>query len=183
MIKGIIFDMIGPLLQKCHDYVSDEIVETAENMRSCSLNDEEFIQALKKNEITEQYSLDEIAKRIVSKYCKVQQVWDKLLPKLKSKYKLGIINNGTAITISHFKEKNKSNEFFTTFINSSEVNIEKPNSRIYILTAEQMKLKPEECVFIDDTEKNVLGANNVGMKGLLFTNYQNLLIDLKALNI
>ncbi len=183
MIKGIIFDMVGPLLQKCPEYIFDEVVEIAEKIRSNSTNDEEFIQALKNNKITEKYSQEEIAKRIVSKYCKIQQVWDELLPKLKNKYKLGIINNGTAITIPYFKEKNNFDEFFTTFINSSEVKIEKPDSRIYFIALEQMKLKPEECVFIDDTAKNVLGANNVGIKGLLFTNCQNLFRDLKSLNI
>ena len=48
---------------------------------------------------------------------------------------------------------------------------------------EQMKLKPEECIFIDDTADNVLGAEKVGMKGLLFTDYQNLLMDLRSLII
>jgi HAD superfamily hydrolase (TIGR01509 family) len=183
MIKGIIFDMVGPLLQKCPDYVFDALVETAEKIRSDSLNDGEFIQALKKNEITKQYPLEEIAKRIVFKYCKIQQIWDELLPRLKSKHMLGIINNGTAITIPYFKEKNKFDEFFTVFINSSEVMIEKPDGRIYTIASEQMGLKTTECVFIDDTEKNVLGANIVGMKGVLFTNYQNLLADLKSFNV
>ncbi len=175
--------MVGPLLQKCPDYAFDAIVETAEKIRSDSLNDGEFVRTLENNEITKQYPLEEIAKRIVSKYCRIQQVWDELLPKLKEKYKLGIINNGTAITLPYFKEKNNFREFFDVFINSSEVNLEKPDARIYVITSEQMGLKPAECVFIDDTEINVLGANNAGMKGLLFTNYQNLLADLSSLKI
>jgi FMN phosphatase YigB (HAD superfamily) len=119
----------------------------------------------------------------VLKYCKVREIWNILLPKLKNNYKLGVLNNGTAITIPYFKKENNFNEFFPTFINSSEVNLEKPDSKIYLMTLEQMGLKPEESVFIDDTEKNVFGAKNVGMYGLLFTNYQNLLIDLKSLGI
>ncbi len=73
--------------------------------------------------------------------------------------------------------------FFSTFINSSEVNIEKPDSRIYLMTLKQMKLKPEECVFIDDIMDNIFGAEKIGMKGVLFTDYQKLMVDLKSLNI
>jgi putative hydrolase of the HAD superfamily len=181
MIKGIIFDMVGPLLQKNPDYVFDGVVETAENLKSKFSDDKKFIEALKKNEITQKYSLEEIAQKIVSKYSKIPQIWNNLLPKLKENYKLGIINNGTAITLPYFKKENNFDEFFKIFINSSEVNIEKPDSRIYLLILEQMKLKPEECIFVDDTMGNILGAEKVGMKGLLFTNYENLLVDLSSL--
>jgi glucose-1-phosphatase len=183
MIKGIIFDMVGPLLQKNPEYVFDEVVETAEKLKSGSVDDEEFVKKLKENEITKQYSQEEIAKRIVSKYCKIQEVWNELLPKLKGNYKLGIINNGTAITIPYFKKENNFDEFFDFFMNSSEIGIEKPDSRIYQMALEKMSLKSEETIFIDDTEKNIHGANNVGMKGLLFTNYNNLLKDLNSLGI
>ena len=183
MIKGIIFDMVGPLLQKNPEYILDEVVETAENIKNKFPNDEEFINALKENEITKRYSLEEIAQKIVSKYCKIPEIWNTLLPKLKENCKLGIINNGTAITIPYFKKVNNFDEFFSTFINSSEINIEKPDSRIYLVALKQMNLKPEECVFIDDTIDNVLGAEKVGMKGVLFTDYQKLVIDLKSLNI
>jgi putative hydrolase of the HAD superfamily len=178
MIKGIIFDMVGPLLQKNPEYILDEVVETAESIKNQFSDDKDFILALKENEITKKYSKEEIAQKIVSKYCKIPEIWNILLPKLKGNYKLGIINNGTAITISYFKKENNFDEFFSTFINSSEVNLEKPDSRIYLIALEQMKLKPEECIFIDDTMDNILGAEKIGMKGLLFTDYQNLITDL-----
>ncbi len=183
MIKGVIFDMVGPLLHKNPEYVYDEVIETAEKIKDLFSNDKEFIQTIKENEITKKYSQEDIAKKIVSKYCKIPEIWNTLLPKLKENYKLGIINNGTAITIPYFKMENNFNEFFSTFINSSEVNIEKPDSKIYLMALEQMRLKPEECLFIDDTRDNVSGAEKIGMKGLLFTNYKNLINDLKSLRV
>lgn len=98
--------MIGPLLQKNSEYVLDEVVETAEKIKNNFPNDKEFIKALRKNEITKKYSLEEIAQKIVSKYCKIPEIWNILLPKLKENYKLSIINNGTAITIPYFKKEN-----------------------------------------------------------------------------
>jgi len=182
MIKGIIFDMVGPLLQEKPNYIFDEIVQTAEKIRSQCLNDKKFVNLLKKNEITRKYTTEEIAKKIVSKYCKVEKIWNELLPKLKN-YKLGVINNGTSITIPYFKEVNNFDEFFTIFINSSEVGLEKPDSKIYMMTLNKMRLKPEESIFIDDSESNVVGANNMGIIGLLYTDYEKLICDLRSSDI
>lgn len=175
--------MVGPLLQKDPGYVFDEVVETAEGIKSLFPSDKEFIQALRENEVTKGYSKEEIAEKIVSKYCKIPGIWSELLPKLKDVYGLGVINNGTAITIPCFKKENSFDEFFSVFINSSEAGLEKPDSRIYLMALGQMGLKPEETAFIDDTKENVLGAEKVGMQGILFTNYQNLLIDLRSIGI
>lgn len=183
MIKGIIFDMVGPLLREDPGYVFDDVVETAERMRGLFTDDEEFVLALGKNETTQKYPREEIAKKIALKYRKIPEIWSELLPRLKGAYGLGVINNGTAITVPYFKKENNFGEFFSIFINSSEVGLEKPDRRVYLMALEQMKLKPEEAVFIDDTEENVLGARKIGMQGILFTDYQNLMIDLKSLGV
>lgn len=44
----------------------------------------------------------------------------------------------------------------------------KPAPEIYRLLCQRYGLKAEECVFIDDTEKNVLAAQKEGMKGIVF---------------
>lgn len=45
----------------------------------------------------------------------------------------------------------------------------KPNADIYNLTMERFGLTPERCVFFDDTAKNIVGANEVGIHGILFS--------------
>lgn len=175
--------MVGPLLQKCANYVPDTIVDTAENLRKTSIDENEFIEKLKKSEITKNFSTEETAKRIVARYCKIPQIWEELLPKLKGKYKLGIINNGMGITIPFFKQKNNFSEYFEIFLNSSEEKIAKPDSKIFLLACNKLKVKPEECVFIDDLERNVKGAVAVGMTGIVYKDYQNLILELKNLGI
>ncbi|NBJ94067.1 HAD family hydrolase [Parablautia muri] len=44
----------------------------------------------------------------------------------------------------------------------------KPDPEIYQLLLKRYKLKAEECVFIDDTAKNVEAAVKEGMKGIVF---------------
>ncbi|MBW3090168.1 HAD family hydrolase [Bifidobacterium miconisargentati] len=46
--------------------------------------------------------------------------------------------------------------------------LHKPNADIYELALKRFGLKAEQCVFFDDTAKNVVGANEVGIHGVLF---------------
>lgn len=51
---------------------------------------------------------------------------------------------------------------------SCDVKIVKPCHRIYQLFTEKFSLKPEECVFIDDSSANVAGAIACGWQGIVF---------------
>lgn len=46
----------------------------------------------------------------------------------------------------------------------------KPNADIYKLALSRFGLEAGNCVFFDDTAKNVVGANEVGIHGVLFEN-------------
>ena len=46
----------------------------------------------------------------------------------------------------------------------------KPNADIYELALTRFGLTAERCVFFDDTAKNIVGANEVGIHGILFEN-------------
>jgi FMN phosphatase YigB (HAD superfamily) len=46
-----------------------------------------------------------------------------------------------------------------------------------------IRKKPEECLFIDDQENNVVMARSLGIKSLLFTNYETLFLEMKELGI
>ena len=51
---------------------------------------------------------------------------------------------------------------------SCDVKVVKPCHRIYELFTEQLSLKPEECLFIDDAPANVAGAIACGWQGIVF---------------
>ena len=52
---------------------------------------------------------------------------------------------------------------------SCHVKVTKPDLRIFGLLCEKYGLVPSECVFIDDTLKNVAAAEKFGMHGIHFT--------------
>lgn len=47
--------------------------------------------------------------------------------------------------------------------------LKKPDPRFYQRLFDKYSLKPEECIFFDDNEKNVEAGNNLGMESHVFT--------------
>ncbi|MBQ6388543.1 MAG: HAD-IA family hydrolase [Mogibacterium sp.] len=65
---------------------------------------------------------------------------------------------------------------------SCYVNTIKPGLDIYQCLLDKYGLAPEECLFIDDHPENVAACRKLGMKGIIFTDYDQFVIDLdKAL--
>ena len=59
-------------------------------------------------------------------------------------------------------------KFFDGMVFSGEINIVKPDAKIFEYVLETYKLDRKECLFIDDSEINIKGAEKVGIKGYLF---------------
>lgn len=48
----------------------------------------------------------------------------------------------------------------------------KPDREIYEILFRRYDLDPTACVFIDDSEPNIVAARELGMKGIVFENYE-----------
>ena len=59
-------------------------------------------------------------------------------------------------------------KFFDGTLISADVKLMKPQREIYDLLCSKFSLKPEECVFIDDSAANIEGAEVAGMRGIVF---------------
>lgn len=60
------------------------------------------------------------------------------------------------------------NELFDGTLISADYRLMKPEKAIYELLCQKFSLKPEECVFIDDSPTNIEGSIQAGMKGIVF---------------
>ena len=66
---------------------------------------------------------------------------------------------------------------------SYKVKYLKPEKEIYLDLINKLNLDAEECIFIDDLEKNVIGAKKIGIKGIQYKNHENLLKELRKLSV
>lgn len=168
-IDAILFDMMGVLLFQKNDYQPDPLVDEIDILVGRVIDDNVFKQeTLKKFRLNES-DFDEIMTKIVNKYEPFQQLWKTLL-ELRKYYKLAIINNGTALTLSQFDQKLNFNKYFDLFISSAKEGMEKPDSEIFLTAAKQLNILPERCLFMDDSEKNIKGAKHIGMQTILWPN-------------
>ncbi len=166
-IKAIIFDFVGVLMHVKSAYKPNKIVDEMDKVIGSVTDDEIF-----KKEIMKKYNFNEtefyrILDDVVQKYERYNPLWE-IIPELKTKYKLAIINNGTALTFPIFNERYKISETFDLFISSAVCGFKKPDKKIYLLASKKLGAKPEDCLFIDDLEENIKGANAVGMKTILW---------------
>jgi FMN phosphatase YigB (HAD superfamily) len=59
----------------------------------------------------------------------------------------------------------------------------KPDPRIYRVFCERYGFAPQTCVFIDDSEPNIVAARRYGMKGIVFTSPEQLRAELIELGL
>jgi putative hydrolase of the HAD superfamily len=92
----------------------------------------------------------------------------RLLPALRKQgYRLYYLSN---FPLDVFEEVKNDYYFFRHFdggIISAEVKLSKPDIRIYEYLIRHYGLNPEESLYIDDIEENVMAAEAAGMKGMV----------------
>ncbi|MCH5325332.1 MAG: HAD-IA family hydrolase [Eubacterium sp.] len=84
------------------------------------------------------------------------------------KYDFVLLSNDVSEWSSYITEYYKLNKFFKQKIVSGDVKCRKPEKRIYEMTLEKIKRSPAECVFIDNSVKNLESAGEMGMQTVLF---------------
>jgi putative hydrolase of the HAD superfamily len=98
-----------------------------------------------------------------------------LLQKLKSKYRIFLLSNTNDIHLQAVNRalKRVSNEsnlsgFFEKTYYSFEIGMRKPDCEIFNKVCSENNLDYSKTLFIDDTEKHILGAKEIGLKTHLF---------------
>ncbi|MBT7042358.1 MAG: HAD-IA family hydrolase, partial [Candidatus Marinimicrobia bacterium] len=66
---------------------------------------------------------------------------------------------------------------------SFDVGLRKPDKEIYLTATHLANSRPENSIFIDDMESNVLAAIEVGFTGIHFKSFQQLEQDLEKLGL
>jgi putative hydrolase of the HAD superfamily len=77
----------------------------------------------------------------------------------------GLISNSWGTGIEY--DPTLLDELFEAVVISGDVGMHKPEPAIFMLGAERLGLRPEECVFVDDLRENCQGAEEVGMTAVL----------------
>ncbi len=97
-----------------------------------------------------------------------------LIRKLRKNYEVVAFSGNTKERVKYLDEKYGLLNEFDDFVFSFEHGMNKKSPKFYKILLKIIKAKPEECVIIDDREKFLKMAKNLGMKTILFKDADNL---------
>lgn len=118
---------------------------------------------------------------------KNREINDELLgitKKLRRNYSVGVLTNLTPVRLLLDEKMNLYSHFDYAILSCKE-HLKKPDPAFYQLSLRAASAKPEEAVFVDDKEKCTVGAEQVGMKSILYAYPDNakLLENLKQFGV
>ena len=86
------------------------------------------------------------------------------LPRLKEKYILAILSNGTPKMLQKGLERTGRRPNFRWVISADAVKLYKPSPEMYRLALKRMRLQKNEILFVSSNSFDVVGSKNFGFK-------------------
>ena len=194
-IKAIIFDAYGTLFdvnsaaEKCKDKIGDKWEGFANYWRTTQLEYTWLRSLMKRHkdfwQVTED-SLDKSMKtyeidssmrnelldlyKILSTFKEVPEV----LKSLKEKnFKLAILSNGTPSLLDELVNRNNLEYIFDDIFSIEEVEVYKPDSKVYEIPIKKYNIKKNEVAFLSANTWDVSGGGNYGYKSIWVNRNKN----------
>ena len=93
--------------------------------------------------------------------------------------KTGLITDNKADRLNYINEKYGLNKIFDIMAISGELGYGKETEKIFEYTLEKLNIKPEESIFIDNQERNLIIPNKMGIKIIYFNDKERDINKLK----
>jgi len=199
VVKAIIFDIGGVV-------INDDFLSYAKKFeKKAGMSKEQIYRAILGSPEWRLYfkgkiSEEKVWKAIKRKYLspriaeEIRKTWKgilvpipatiELIKKLKPGYKTFFISNVDRDCALYVRKKYP--EIFRIFdsgIYSYETGMAKPEKGIYLHALKKFRLKPEECIYIDNQPENIPPAQELGIKAIKFQGTEKLKQQLKDLGI
>lgn len=192
MIRNIIFDIGGVLAEEVNGRALTHLtVEEQDDISSLLyFKSSGFIEVLLGKESSADYST-----RMIEKYpnlkSEISFLFDPknlpitypikrdaldLLYKLHNTYKIFFLSDMIDMSYDYLKDILSD---FDGGAYSFQEHIKKPNPEFFKILLNRYQLNPAETIFFDDKEKNVIAAQDLGMKAVVFTDIDSIVEALK----
>lgn len=199
-IKNIIFDLGGVLIDWNPDYMYQKIIPDVE-FRNWFLN---TICTLDWNEKQDGgRTIEEATNELITQYPEHKEIilayydrWEEMLNgsipgtvdlfktlKENKNLKIFALTNWSAETFPRALEIFDFLHWFDGRIVSGEENTRKPHKEIYELIVTRFSLNKDETIFIDDNLRNILAAEEFGIRSIHFKSPELLKSSLEELNL
>jgi len=100
-----------------------------------------------------------------------------------NKIKIWMLTNSNSVHYAYLKKKFPIYNFIKNKVLSFKIKMAKPDKNIYRYTLKKLKLRPEECLFIDNKRANITAANKLGIKTIWYRKHRQFIKELKKFKI
>jgi len=100
---------------------------------------------------------------------------------LQNQYRTGLLSNAFSDLRRMLFDVWKIADAFDELVISADEGVMKPDPQIYLLAVDRLNVAPENAVFIDDFERNIIAAREFGLHGILFRSPEQVRQDLNDL--
>jgi epoxide hydrolase-like predicted phosphatase len=97
---------------------------------------------------------------------------------LRPRFKVGLLSNAWDDLRKTLHDRWNIDGLFDELIISAEVKLVKPDPRIFQLATDRLKVLPDETIFIDDIAENVESARLVGLKGIQYQDFDQVMAEI-----
>ena len=187
MIKAVIFDIDGVLLDSFEanlKFFQDLMIKTGyrpptreEFSAVFHLNMMDAIKVLTKSNSEEEIKrIWEIGRSREVRYdvelLVMPEGAEDVVETLSKNYLLGIVTSRIKESVYESPKLAKLAKYFKVVVSYGDTTKHKPHPEPLLLTAQKLKVKPQECVYIGDVENDIKAARAAGMKIIIYSKNQ-----------
>ena len=187
MIKAIIFDCFGVLYRNASnkffeghkDLFKGNSTKLDELNLQIDLGEVSRIEFFQHIEKTIGFPADKIKAEFDEDLSLPDQNLIEFIKKLKPHYKVGLLSNAGKEEIEIIY-RDKIDGLFDDIVVSYKIQKVKPYPEIFLIAAEQLGVQPAECIFVDDSIRNLEAAAKLGMKTILYPEFGSIPSELQS---
>jgi putative hydrolase of the HAD superfamily len=95
-------------------------------------------------------------------------------------YRMALLTNNVREWEARWRAMAPIDDIFELVVDSAFVGMRKPDPEIYELTLERLGVAAEECLFIDDFERNCVAARTIGMSAVVYRDPEQAVSEIRA---
>ena len=107
----------------------------------------------------------------IENYLSLDEAFIGFAEKYSRKYDFVLLSTDVSEWSAYITEYYHLNQYFTHKIVSGDMHCRKPDRKIYEITLNRIQRTAGECLFIDDSIRNIESAKELGIASVLFNRY------------
>ena len=181
MIKAVIFDMDGVIIDSEGVYLEYQLEFAKKKNPDVKLEDLypmvgatkqecwEVVERVVSNgqtweELRNEFRQRDIYSEIDYRNIYRPEVTDTLKQLKEAGFRLALASSTHLELVERVLKENGIRDYFEAVVSGEQFKKSKPDPEIYLYTAGQLKLKPEECLAVEDSTIGITAAHRAGLK-------------------